>query len=258
MKPVTIEVLPAEASKSGRNAFYHSCPLLNRRASYAVCLHTIDAAKDGRLPESCECGPHIGRKLCDALKMREQEEAAGRSLFFQERVFPSVTEERAIKKLNPDANIEILGPTRPDDRSYMRGWEMVGGSKPATSAKKSVVKELNRPASDRLFGSKSVTLADTVNSLAKEELIDKVAPASSPATTTTVSSSSKKDEPRPLMQYVAKLIRKGDKELWRKEMSAIIRKFKFDQDTQKRLVAAATTLAKSSHPLNNAFVPESR
>lgn len=120
MKPVTIDVLPVEASKSGRNAFYHSCPLLNRRASYAVCLHTIDAAKDGRLPESCECGPHIGRKLCDALKMREQEEAAGRSCSF--KVFPSVTEERAIKKLNPDANIEILGPTRPDDRSYMRGW----------------------------------------------------------------------------------------------------------------------------------------
>ena len=100
--------------------------------------------------------------------------------------------------------------------------------------------------------------AYTEKRMAKEELIDKVAPASSPATTTTVSSSSKKDEPRPLMQYVAKLIRKGDKELWRKEMSAIIRKFKFDQDTQKRLVAAATTLAKSSHPLNNAFVPESR
>ena len=251
MKPVAIEVLPVEASKSGRNAFYHSCPLLNRRASYAVCLHTIDAAQEGRLPENCECGPHIGRKLCDALKMREQETAAGRALFFQERVFPSLVEDRAIKKLNPDAKEEILGPSRPHDRSYMRGWNMAGGSKPATPSKKSVAKELNKSASDRLFGSKSATLADTVNSLAKEELIAKPAPEAAP-------SSPKKDEPRPLMQYVAKLIRNGDKELWRKEMSAIIRKFKFDQDTQKRLVAAATTLAKSSHPLNNAFVPESR
>lgn len=256
MKPVTIEVMPADASKSGRNAFYHSCPLLNRRASYAVCLHTIEAQQEGRLPDSCECGPHIGRRLCAALEMRELELAAGRAMFFQERVFPSVVEERAIKKLNPDAKDEILGPSRPDDRSYMRGWNMAGGAKPAAPAKKSVVKELNKPASDRLFGTKSVTLADTVNAMAKEELADKVVGSAAPAAS--ASTSPKKDEPRPLMQYVAKLIRKGDKELWRREMSAIIRKFKFDQETQKRLVAAATTLAKSSHPLNNAFVPESR
>lgn len=258
MEPITIEVLPADVSKSGKNSFYHSCPLLNRRASYAVCLHTIDAAEDGRLPETCECNPHIGRGLCDALAMRKQEQEAGRALFFQERKLATASSEKESKP----RELVINGPTRPNDKSYMRGWGLIDGKKTrSTFSPPEPKKREPDPGVETLFGAKAKTLSDTVNKMAREELVGKApqpapvsvsssAPAGSPAPAST--------EPRPLMQYVAQLIRAGDNDRWKLEMTKIIRKFKFDKTTQKRLIDAATNLARSSHPLDNAFIPESR
>jgi hypothetical protein len=259
MEPITIENLPVETSKSGKNSFYHACPLLNRRASYAVCLHTIDAAEDDRLPETCECSPHIGRGHCDALKMRKQEEEAGRALFFQERKLASASSEKPVTL----SEVLITGPSRPNDRSYMRGWSLLDGkskSKSSMFSPPEPKKRAPKPGAETLFGTETKSLSDTVNKIAREELIGKsvTAAAAAPVASPGVAAPKSTTEPRPLMQYVAKLIRAGDNERWKLEMTRIIRKFKFDKTTQRRLIDAATTLARSSHPLDNAFIPESR
>ena len=240
MKPVTVEVLPVDASRSGRNTVYHHCDQIERRTSYAVCLFTLAAHEKGKLRPDSECYQHIQRGECKAVGYRQQEIEAGRALFYQERQISTV-------KVEEEPRQEITGPTKPDSESYMRGWMAAGrilsggsGKSPARpAARPTPLRSAPKPtptASERLFGVKESTLADAVSDAATEAVIGK-------------------KEPTPLVQYVAKLIRSRDRDLWRLEMGKIISKFRLDKDAQTRLVTAAKNLAATTHPLDKASIP---
>ncbi|MFQ2465687.1 hypothetical protein L1871_22625 (plasmid) [Aeromonas caviae] len=234
MEPVTTDILPPDASRSGKNTVYHHCGQLERRASYAVCLFTLEQFDKGKLRTDSECHQHIDKGLCSALALRAQEVAAGRALFFKERIVPVVVKDEEPVQI-------VTGPTKPESESYMRGWNaagrLFGGSRPATKPSLAPPpKPTPKTASERLFGVKESSLADAVSNAAHEAVLGA-------------------KEPTPLVQFVAKLIREKDRDNWRTQMAIVIEKFRLDKDTQTRLVTAAKKLASSSHPLDKAAIP---
>lgn len=81
------EIYPAEASEQGCNAFYlDNCEHVGHRPAYAACLKKVVERKDGRLAtQYSECSAAIGRKECHAAKMRKEELAEGRAIYFINR-----------------------------------------------------------------------------------------------------------------------------------------------------------------------------
>ncbi len=234
MEPVTTDILPVDASRSGKNTVYHHCGQLERRSSYAVCLFTLQQFERGKLRADSECHQPLSKGLCSALALRAREVEAGRALFFKERVIPVVVQDEEPVQI-------ITGPTKPESESYMRGWNaagrLFGGSKPAAKPSPSPApKPVVKTASERLFGVKESSLADAVSSAAHEAVLGA-------------------KEPTPLVQFVAKLIREKDRDNWRTQMALIIEKFRLDKDTQTRLVTAAKKIASSAHPLDKASIP---
>ncbi|WP_429236564.1 hypothetical protein [Aeromonas salmonicida] len=236
MEPVTTEILPVDASRSGKNTVYHHCGQLERRASYGVCLFTLECFDKGKLRSDSDCYQPISSGSCSAIALKAREIEAGRALFFKERAIPVVvhTEEPAVV---------ITGPTKPESESYMRGWNaagrLVGESRQArkpSPAPRPTPKPAVKTASERLFGVKESTLADAVSTAATEALVGI-------------------KEPTPLVQFVAKLIRDKDRDEWRSKMTLIIQKFRLDKDAQARLVTAAKKAADSGHPLDKAAIP---
>jgi len=152
MEPVTTDILPPDASRSGKNTVYHHCGQLERRASYAVCLFTLEQFDKGKLRTDSECHQHIDKGLCSALALRAQEVAAGRALFFKERIVPVVVKDEEPVQI-------VTGPTKPESESYMRGWNaagrLFGGSRPTTKPSLAPSpKPTPKTASERLFGVK--------------------------------------------------------------------------------------------------------
>ncbi|MGU5794286.1 hypothetical protein ACV1DW_15755 [Aeromonas hydrophila] len=235
MEPVTTEILPVDASRSGKNTVYHHCGQLERRAAYGVCLFTLECFDKGKLRTDSDCYQPISSGSCSAMALKAREIEAGRALFFKERVIPVVaqTEEPAVT---------ITGPTKPESESYMRGWDAAGrlvGDRPARKpslAPRPTPKPAVKTASERMFGVKESSLADAVSTAATEALVGA-------------------KEPTPLVQFVAKLIRDKDRDEWRAKMTLIIQKFRLDKDAQARLVTAAKKAADSAHPLDKAAIP---
>lgn len=82
-----IEIYPAEASEQGCNAFYlPGCEVVGHRPAYAACLKKIADRKEGRLITNLsECSAAIGKKECQAQRMRKEELVEGRALYFVNR-----------------------------------------------------------------------------------------------------------------------------------------------------------------------------
>lgn len=234
MEPVTTDILPVNASRSGKNTVYHHCGQLERRASYGVCLFTLECFDNGKLRSDSDCYQPISSGSCSAIALKAREIEAGRALFFKERVIPVVVQDEEPVQV-------ITGPTKPESESYMRGWNaagrLFGGSRsPAKPSLAPPPKPAPKTASERLFGVKESSLADAVSNAAHEAVLGA-------------------KEPTPLVQFVAKLIREKDRDNWRTQMAIVIEKFRLDKDTQTRLVTAAKKLAGSSHPLDKAAIP---
>lgn len=71
--------VPLEASASGKNAYCLHCPTLGQKMHYAACLNRIEQVNGKKAPSDwsgCLTG------TCEARRMRAEERAAGRSLFF--------------------------------------------------------------------------------------------------------------------------------------------------------------------------------
>lgn len=80
------EVYPATVSAGGNNAYYLTgCELVGHRPSYCVCLNKIKAYERDRTLRGLQCESEIRDKVCPAIKMRDQELAAGKALFFVNR-----------------------------------------------------------------------------------------------------------------------------------------------------------------------------
>lgn len=90
-----MEENPVEKSRAGSNVVFHYCDPLERRASYAGCLHTLDAVEEGRGDLVPDCQAAIAAGTCPARKMRLEELRAGRALYYVD--YHELTKRRGIK-----------------------------------------------------------------------------------------------------------------------------------------------------------------
>jgi hypothetical protein len=81
------EVYKPEASAGAWNAYYSEiCEAVDHRPAYFICLNKIMAyERDGKLSSMHDCEAQIGRGHCPALKMRSDEKAAGKAIYFVNR-----------------------------------------------------------------------------------------------------------------------------------------------------------------------------
>lgn len=87
MKIITTEILPPEASMSGKNSCYLNCRTQGRRPSYGVCLFTLRAIENDTIKGFEDCVSAYNNGSCDALEFRKQEQEAGRALFYAPREY---------------------------------------------------------------------------------------------------------------------------------------------------------------------------
>jgi hypothetical protein len=92
---VPVEVRPPQASRAGRNRYYHECKKVGAKRHYGICLFTIEAFERGQKLNEEPCVKAIRSKTCPALKMRQEELDAGQSIYYAE---PDPS-----KAVNPDA-----------------------------------------------------------------------------------------------------------------------------------------------------------
>ena len=98
---------------SNRHSFW--CDEYQQRRFYRTCMCLKDAYDAGRLnPDEAgqECAQSMRRGNCNAYKMREEELAAGKSLYFTDAVIIEASNS------NVDKGSE----------GYQRGWAQVGAS----------------------------------------------------------------------------------------------------------------------------------
>lgn len=81
------ENYPVESSASGENAYYlNNCEVVGHRPAYCVCLRKIEERKNGALATVySDCSAAIGKKQCPAQRMRKEELAEGRAIYFINR-----------------------------------------------------------------------------------------------------------------------------------------------------------------------------
>lgn len=118
-------IYPVDQSKSGRNSYYQFCDYRQQQASYAVCLHTLDAIEENRLASDrfVECQRAYCHDECPAKVLRAQEVAAKRALFF----IPRREIEAFTAKATSDDGSKSTGLYDLNNESYARGWAQVGG-----------------------------------------------------------------------------------------------------------------------------------
>lgn len=109
---------PVESSLRGDNTEYVKCEFRARQQNYAICLNTLKAFNEGRRKEGDVCCSEIKKKICPALKMREEELAAGHTLYYTPRVKVEVAPVVARTYETPQS------VKRTD--SYQRGYSSAG------------------------------------------------------------------------------------------------------------------------------------
>ncbi|NQZ53182.1 MAG: hypothetical protein HRT93_02900 [Piscirickettsiaceae bacterium] len=153
--------LPAKASEGANNAHYLYCERHNDRRKYFVCLHTLRASKEGRLPPngisaSCETAADCGN--CVADKMRREEVSKGEAIYFEQDPYHTNGGKSTIKdKLSQGFNAarRILGV--PESKS------------PVRNARKSKPLKTTKPKkSETEF--KTMDMGKLVTDMAKEEV----------------------------------------------------------------------------------------
>ena len=121
------QVYPPEASRSGKNSYYHHCGIYNGRPNYGVCLFIIEASEEKRLHSHEDCAKAIRNTDCPALKMRQEERDAGKALYYVPR--PELTAEQKAameERKTKDYLGELPRPSMVGNASYVRGWNSTG------------------------------------------------------------------------------------------------------------------------------------
>lgn len=114
------QVLPPEASRSGKNATYIGCEVRHARQNYGVCLFVIKAHDENTLDQNMkDCARAITGGYCQAETMRQKEKEAGRALFYKEREI-----KVAVVADKPE---QASRPVNKNSPSYIRGWNAVSG-----------------------------------------------------------------------------------------------------------------------------------
>lgn len=93
---------PPEQSMGGINAYNFSCKPVGYSPGYCVCLHKIAAfERDSKLAAYPECEKNIRNKDCPALRMRAEERAAGKALYFIDRQLLREEMDKHFKEITP-------------------------------------------------------------------------------------------------------------------------------------------------------------
>lgn len=184
-------IYPVESSKSGKNAFYHHCDHRGQSASYAVCLHTLDAIDEGRIKEDqfTDCQAACKTGMCEARRMRRKELDAGHALYFKERTNINPANKRSEKEAQEQALCASSGKYDLTNPSFARGWNQVGSTK---SSEPSIPKQPRKPVSvavpkpvEKPSGYIEQDFAKLVNTVASEKPTEKPAVLVEPEVTPT-------------------------------------------------------------------------
>jgi hypothetical protein len=118
------EVYPLDASKSGTNAHHiNGCRVVGQSQPYAACLNRIAEYEAGGAIESMgECRRAIGGPACEAWKMREEENKAGKALFYVNRAklqeyVGLIASDRPQQRSSDDKPARASTPPQPDATS---------------------------------------------------------------------------------------------------------------------------------------------
>lgn len=173
--PELIDILPIEASMSGRNSVYQFCEYRQQQVSYAVCLHTLKRIEDGTIPRDqfTECQRAYTHDTCPAKKMRAQEVAAGHALFFIPR--PRHITDPVVKGVTSPDGAASSGRYDMSNESYARGWAMAGRDGYSTDAPVKRSKPTRNIGPIKKTGFVTEGMADVVNVLMKENADSKKA-----------------------------------------------------------------------------------
>lgn len=121
--------LPPEASRAGKNKYYHQCNAVGTSRHYGICLFTIEAFERGQELMETPCVEAMKSGACPAMKMREEERQAGEALYFKEP-----DPEKAV---NPVAAQNERNSVSKNHPSYQRGYSgaVWGGEESKNKAK---------------------------------------------------------------------------------------------------------------------------
>lgn len=128
-EPELIDLYPVEFSRSGSNAHYHFCPIRGCQQSYGVCMHILDAIKEDRLTKDSfvDCQRAYLRDDCEAKRMRAEEIAANRSIYYKPRTNLNPVNTRPERDAQDKALVISSGKYDMSNPSFARGWNMAGG-----------------------------------------------------------------------------------------------------------------------------------
>lgn len=170
------EIHPPEKSMSGRNSHYFFCEHRQQQVSYAVCLHTILAIDENRLPSKSfvDCQRGYCHNTCYAKKMRAEEKSVGQALYYKPRI-----EVKAIIATDKDSGAQSSGKYDMNNASYARGWAIGGGQGEVRERKKAVTRPAAPPKPKDHFV--TATAADLVNAVMADEKKEAPKPAPKPA-----------------------------------------------------------------------------
>lgn len=139
-EPVTVEHMPSVESRSGTNGYYHPCEPYGGSPNYGVCLFTLQANNDKRLPDGHPCSVAIQAGQCPAVEMQRREWSEGRALYYIDRrvLEAAFVESRRVAKA-PE-----IDRTDYESESYKRGFAVLDkpiaaprvGRKPVTKIKR--------------------------------------------------------------------------------------------------------------------------
>lgn len=138
---------PVDASLGGDNAFYLGhCGVVDHRPPYAMCMKHVADRKEGRLDSRwAACSAAVGNKTCAAIKLRKEELAAGKALYYVPR---SRMRELAAER-EEESNSRFARLLEGGKRTVERAVKAVKAAiKPETPKKDARPDDLFAPAKD--------------------------------------------------------------------------------------------------------------
>lgn len=181
---------PLELSLTSENAQRVRCSVVHRVTFYGTCgLFAQAAIKGGSIKGNVDDKCHRAWKLgtCPAMKMRQEEMTAGKSIYFKH-----VEEIYAPLKADGDVfDAEGYAVPRSDDPSYQRGWHCL--EKAARLAQQAGIRAVNERRLSKVVSDAPVTptpeAALDLSKIAGASMADVISAAMKPSKPATPASS---------------------------------------------------------------------
>jgi hypothetical protein len=105
-----------DKSIGGQNRYTFTCDYVEQKRYFGVCLWLIKSFEEGKLQYDTrreDCGTAMKCGKCPAVKMRAEEIAANKAIYYTDPQNPPAQASIKVDKTSP---------------SYIRGWNMVGSA----------------------------------------------------------------------------------------------------------------------------------